>query len=365
MSARKVGIEEELLLVDPDTRTASAAAPQVLRRVGGGTDEIEPELFRHQVEIQTEPTTDVAALGPMLRDLRREAAGLAEPEGLALAASGTLPTPLEPDLLVTDNPRYRRMLDTFGEVAYSGGTCGLHVHVDVDSDEEAVAVVDRIGPWLPVLLAVSTNSPFAHGRDSRHASWRAQQWSHWPSSGPTAPFGSVAAYRDLTDALLASGAALDTGMLYLDVRLAQSYDTVELRVADATTDPDDAVLVAALARALVDTAARAWRDGVEPAAVRTEVLRAARWRASRFGLGESLVHPETWRPAPAAEVLAALVDHVRPALEACGDVDLVADGAARVLAGTGATRQRAAFERTGSVEGVVDDLLTRTGDSFS
>lgn len=365
MTSRKVGLEEELLLVDPETRTASPEAPRVLRRIGGGTDEIEPELFRHQIEVQTEPSTDVAALGTMLRDLRREAAGLADAEGLVLAASGTLPTPLEPDLLVTEDPRYRAILETFGEVAHSGGTCGMHLHVDVASDEEGVAVLDRIGPWLPVVLAVATNSPFVHGRDSRHASWRAQQWSHWPSSGPTAPFGSLAAYRELTEALVVAGAARDVGMLYLDARLAERYDTVEVRVADAVTDPDDAVLVAALVRGLVATAAATWSAGDEVRSRRTEVLRAARWRASRYGLAEGLVHPGTWEVAPAADVLAALVAAVRPALEEAGDLDLVDDGVRRVLAGTGATRQRAAFERSGSVEGVVDDLVARTGDSWS
>ncbi len=364
MAIRQVGVEEELLLVDPATRTASPEAPRVLRRVGRRADEIEPELFRHQIEIQTEPTRDVARLGSMLRELRREASSLAEGEGLALAASGTLPTPLEPDLLVTDNPRYRAMLDTFGEVAHSGGTCGLHVHVDVTSDEEGVAVLDRIAPWLPVVLALSTNSPFAHGRDTRHASWRTQQWSHWPSSGPTAPFGSLAAYRSLSETLIGTGAARDVGMLYFDARLAELYDTVEVRVADATTDPDDAVLVAALARALVSTAAAAWSSGSAVESWRTEVLRAARWRASRYGLAEGLVHPATWAVAPASDVLDDLVAHVRPALETTGDLDLVADGVRRVLAGTGATRQRAALERTGSLDGVVDDLLARTAESF-
>jgi carboxylate-amine ligase len=364
VAVRQVGVEEELLLVDPATRTASPEAPRVLRRVGGRADEIEPELFRHQIEIQTEPTSSADALGPMLRELRREASSLAAAEGLALAASGTLPTPLEPDLLVTENPRYRAMLDTFGEVAHSGGTCGLHVHVDVGSDEEAVAVLDRIGSWLPVVLALSTNSPFAHGRDTRHASWRAQQWSHWPSSGPTAPFGSLAAYRSLTEALIGTGAARDVGMLYFDARLAERYDTVEVRVADATTDPDDAVLVAALVRGLVATAAASWADGAPVTPRRTELLRAARWRASRYGLAEGLVHPSSWAVEAASDVLDSLVSHVRPALEAAGDLDLVTDGVRRVLAGTGATRQRAAFERTGSLDGVVDDLIARTAASF-
>ena len=112
------------------------------------------------------------------------------------------------------------MVDTFGEIGRGGGTCGMHVHVAIESDEEGVGVIDRIAPWLPVLLAVSANSPFVDGRDSGYASWRAQMWARWPSAGPTEPFGSAQAYHEASRFLLEAGAARDQGMLYFDARLS-------------------------------------------------------------------------------------------------------------------------------------------------
>jgi carboxylate-amine ligase len=136
---------------------------------------------------------------------------------------------------------------------------------------------------------------------------------------------------------------------------------VEIRVADTCTDVDDAVLAAALARALVETLAER-PEPTEP--VRSDLLRAAWWRAARYGLTGALVHPVTWDLAPAAEALRALADEVRPALESADDAVLVDDGLARLaITGTGARRQRQAFERTGDLQGVVADLVSRTAEA--
>lgn len=317
------------------------------------------ELFRHQVETATPPSDSMADLETALRAARRRVGLAAERVDLAVVASGVAPTASR-DAEVSDDDRYRDMVQTYGEVARGGGTCGMHVHVDVESPDEGVAVVDRLGPWLPVLVALAANSPFARGDDTGYASWRTEQWSRWPSAGPTEPFGDAEGYHAACRDLVASGAARDSGMLYFDARLSESYPTVEVRVCDVCTDVEDAVLVAALARALVSTtAAEAASGGVLPG-WRTEMLRAARWRASRWGLAGRLLHPRDRSQAPAHDVVRDLVEHVRPALEAAGDVDRVDDGVERALRGGGASRQRAALETSGSMEGVVDDLVVRT-----
>jgi carboxylate-amine ligase len=240
----------------------------------------------------------------------------------------------------------------------------MHVHVAIESDEEGVRCIDRITPWLPVLLAMSTNSPYADGGDTGYASWRTQQWSTWPSAGPTEAFGSVAGYRRACARMLASGAARDTGMLYFDARLSEAHPTLEVRVLDAVTDPEDVGLLTALVRGLVETAAS---DGwpAEQPVWRAEELRAARWRASRYGTTDRLLDPTTRELRPARDVVSALVDLVADRLEAAGDTERVVRGADRVLAATGAARQRAVYERTGSLEGVVDDVLARTTDSWA
>jgi carboxylate-amine ligase len=370
---RTVGVEEELLLIDPETRQLGSRSPQVLKEFrehgagrdpGVADDDLDRELFRHQVEIRTRPESDLRAIRTQLLEARRHAAEAAEASGLVTVASGTAPYARLP-VQVSDDDRYRHMRETFARIATYGGTCGMHVHVAVDSDEQGVAVVDRVAPWLPVLVAVAANSPYDQGEDTGYASWRFESWGRWPSAAVPEQFGSLAGYRDACRFLMASGAAVDEGMLYLPVRLARDHPTVEVRVADVCTDPDDATLVAALARGLVETAVRDAETGREADPWRADALRACYWRASRYGMTDALVHPVRREVAPAREVLEALVAHVEDAIAEARDDDLVAAGVDRVCARSGATLQRAAYERTGDVAGVVDDLIERTRTSWA
>ena len=369
---RTLGVEEELLLVDPETRQLGSRSPQVLkefREHGAGSepavadDDLDSELFRHQVEIRTRPEIDLAETRAQVLTSRRHAAQSAEAAGLVIVASGILPCGGLP-LQVSDDDRYRRMMEVFGKVATYGSTCGMHVHVAVDSDEQGVAVIDRIAPWLPALVALAANSPFSNGADTGYASWRSETWGRWPSAGGTEQFGSLAGYRDACRFLMDSGAALDDGMLYFPARLSPNNPTVEVRVADVCTDPEDALLVAALVRGLVETAVGDADAGREPDRWRAEALRACHWRAARYGVSDALVHPLRREPAPARGVLDALADHVAEAVAEAGDADLVAEGLDRVSTRSGARQQRAAYERTGEVEAVVDDLIERTCASW-
>ena len=366
---RKVGVEEELLLVDPATGELANSAGAVLhehRTERGGTPptsasrDLEGELLRHMVETHTEPTADLAEIARQLRQARRTAIAAAEESGVAVVAVATAPlgavTPA-----VSANPRYERIVQEFGDTGRGAGTLGMHVHVDVADDEEGVRVIDGLRPWLPLLTALTSNSPYASGRDTGYASWRQQVWTRWPTCGTAEPFGSAAEYRRVSDTLIRVGAALDDGMLYYEARLSATYPTVEIRVADTCTDVDDAVLATALTRALVETLAE--RSGPRDPA-RSDLLRAAWWRAARYGLTGDLVHPLTWDLVSAAEALRALAEEVGPALDSAGDSALVDDGLARLAtSGTGARRQRQAFERTGDLQGVVADLVARTAEA--
>jgi glutamate---cysteine ligase / carboxylate-amine ligase len=154
-----------------------------------------------------------------------------------------------------------------------------------------------------VLLALSANSPFWQGLDSSYASFRYQVWGRWPSSGPTEPFGTARAYRETVEQMVGTGTLLDPGMVYFNARLSGRYPTIEVRIADVCLRADDAVLIAALVRALVETEARAWRDGRAVLQPRTELLRLAAWRASRSGLDTALVNPVTGLPEQARIVV--------------------------------------------------------------
>lgn len=223
-------------------------------------------------------------------------------------------------------------------------------------------MMDRIRGWLSPLLALSANSPFWQGVDSGYASFRSQVWGRWPSAGPTELFGSAENYRDTVLAMLDSRTILDENMVYFDARLSSQQPTLEVRVADVCLLSEDAVLLGALVRALVDTAARAWRAGEPPTALRVEQLRLAAWRAGRSGLDGELLNG-TGRPLPAVEVLHTLIQHVRSALQESGELDVVQDLVTAVLRrGNGANAQRRIYRATERLSDVVNYAVKQTMD---
>jgi carboxylate-amine ligase len=360
---RTFGVEEELLVLDGSTDRLAAAGDEVaaatVRRTSAAPEQVTHEFKREQAEIGSAVCRDAGELLADLVRLRQAAAEGAAATGARVAALATSPVPTRPT--VTDEPRYQRMNREFGMVARQQLTCGQHVHVSIASPEEGVAVLDRIRADLSTVLALSTNSPFSQGEDSGYASYRTVLWGMWPTAGPTETFGTVEAYDRVRQDLVASGAALDDGMVYFPARLSARFPTLEVRVPDVCLDVRDAVLVAVLTRALVSAAAQRWRDGLDEPMPRVELLRGAAWVAARSGLTGELVEVRTGRREPAATVVHALLERLTPALAETGDLDLARDGIARVLqTGTGAVRQRAVRARTGDLRHVLQDAVERT-----
>ncbi|MGI5186772.1 carboxylate-amine ligase [Promicromonospora sp. CA-289599] len=346
---RTVGVEEELMLVGHDG-SPIARAQDVLGSAEPADGPLEHEFMEEQIETATPPRTTLEEIAAAIREGRAGAQTAAERHDARVAALGT--SPLAFAGTTVGKLRYQAARAAFGLTAREQLTSGCHVHVGVAGDVEGVAVLDRIGPWLAPLLALSANSPYWMGDDSGYASFRSQVWSRWPTAGPTRVFGTPEAYHAAVDGLVATGTILDQGMVYFDARLSARYPTVEIRVADVCLSADTATLLAALARGLVETAARA---ADSPASdVPVEILRTALWRAGRSGLSGELVDPRTWRPAPAHDVVGALVDHVREALQDMGDLDTVTELLGTLWSrGNGAARQRAwAVEADGDLGAV-------------
>ncbi|TVT17669.1 YbdK family carboxylate-amine ligase, partial [Amycolatopsis rhizosphaerae] len=250
----------------------------------------------------------------------------------------------------------RRMARSFGALAHTGTTCGCHVHVAIPDRETGVRVANHARPWLPVLLALTANSPFHDGEDTGYASWRHILWSRWPSSGPPPVFASADHYESLVEALLHAGALLDRGMVYWDIRLSEKQPTLEFRVSDVAATPGEATLLGLLARGL---AGLALDDlGAPPPAVPQEVLRGNLWRAARDGIPGCCLHPLTGELVPVLAQLDELVDRVAPVLrETAGDLEFAREELARLReTGGGANRQRAAYARRGRFADIVDLL---------
>ncbi|MFG2231005.1 glutamate--cysteine ligase [Streptomyces sp. NPDC048723] len=359
-----VGVEEEFLLVDARSFRVVPAAPLVLATAGGLPGEIHPEGTRYQVEISTPIAHSAASLRVELAALRRTLGRAARTHGCRLLAAPSPVVAVEGPLHLTDDePRQREQHRRFGALTDTLVSCGRHIHIGTLDVDTAVAVSNRIRPWLPTLIALAANSPFWGGRDTGHASWRAMAWSGWPSAGLPPHFTSTAHFRRSVQTLLGSGAALDTKMVYWDLRPSGHWPTLEIRAPDMSPDIDSALLQAELARALVSTALREIAERRPEPAVRDDVLRLARWRAAHDGLEGFGLDPYSGTELPAADLAEALLDLVAPELAAAGDLDHAAKTLAGLLRdGSGAHRQRVAFARRQDLTDVLRHLTDETED---
>jgi carboxylate-amine ligase len=356
-----LGVEEEYLLVDMVEPRGVEAVEEVFDRVPEDIrDSVQHEFVRSQIEVASPPQLELGALAEAMRRLRSGLAGAAEQAGVRLVAVGTGPA-AGPQARVVDKPRYHRMRERFGDLSPGQGMCGMHVHVSVPDDETGVQILNHLRPWLPILQAATANSPIFNGHDTGYASWRSMLWERWPTVGPTPYLESFAQYETLVADLEACGAMLDEGMLYWYARLSANYPTVEIRMGDVTPTVDDAMLLAALTRALVATLLRDVRAGIPAPNVPHPLLMAAHWRAARDGLEGVNIDMATREPRPAWRLMRQLFDYVRPELERHGDLEMATVLMGRLRSrGTGAARQRAVLSRNGSIGDVVDWLVKAT-----
>ncbi|NNH70658.1 glutamate--cysteine ligase [Nocardia uniformis] len=359
-----VGVEEEFLLVDPRTGAAVGRNVDVARTAADFGIDLQLEFSRCQVETSTRVHSTTDGLLRELRELRRGAAMCAEKNNALLLAVGIPPTVSE-DLPVTSTPRYRRIAEDFGMLAHEPGLCGCHVHVAVPDREVALQVSNFLRPWLPLYLALTANSAIYRGIETGYASWRSVLWRRWPSAGPPPHFSSVLEYDAAVEMMLSLGVILDRKMVYWDVRPSATFPTVEIRISDVPATVEESALLATLVRATVMTARRDLEAGRQAPAVADDVLRAAYWKAARFGIDGESVNPVDGKLIPARDLLGMLLDHIAPALEQLGDRGFVDESVAALMVhGNGARRQLNAFRERGEIGDVVEELAEATLRSY-
>jgi len=316
-----LGIEEELMILDAES-LEPAGAVEVLLQGARGLDlpgTLKTEMHASVVELNTGICTGVDEAIAALRELRAVADRIARSHGLLVAAAGAHPTaPLE-SLPVVQEERYLEMIRRLGYAARRQGVNGLHVHVGIESAERCYERLEAVLPWLPVMLALSANSPFVDGVDTGMLSVRAAILAELPRAGAPPHFGSYGAWEAWVERLVAIGVMADYTRIWWDVRPHPRLGTLEVRVADQPTVLERTALLAALLVSLVEHASG--RDA-DPAA-RGDYAQN-RWAAARFGLDAQLIHPDGGRVATARELARELLGVEPPEPEALHQLDVAA-----------------------------------------
>lgn len=361
-----IGVEEEFFAIDPsdrrllgDTRLLleSAYARQADCENPSYGEEIRPCM----IESRTGICRNLDQVRAEISDLRNGLVRAADGTGSWIAAAGAFPLADWRTQGFVPKPRYEHTAKTYAQLAGEHVICACHVHVGVEGRETAIHVMNQVRPWLPVLSALSSSSPFWMGEDTGYASYRSMIWERWPMAGMPPTFRSFDDYKKGVTALIDTGTIADAGQAFWDIRPGTRYQTVEFRIADSCTTVDEIVVQAGLSRALVRTCLNEFERGVSNPDVRPELLRAAKWRAARFGLTGSLLDPIPAELVPAHSLVDRLLKYVRPALEETGDWAEMATLVERTKhLGSSAERQRRVLSETNRMEDVVDLLVKET-----
>jgi carboxylate-amine ligase len=353
-----MGIEEEYQIIDPTTRELSPSSQALLSAAQQTLGEkAQPELQLSTVEAETPVCQTLQEVRQELIKMRREMNAAARREGKLLAAAGTHPFSHWKSQRITPKERYLGVAEDYQQLAREP-IFGCHVHIGLADREKALQVMNRARIWLAPLLALSANSPFWVGDDTGYASFRTLMWSRWATSGQPQHFNSLDEYHNLLQALIQTGFIEDATKIYWDIRLSERFPTIEFRVTDCCMTVDETVMIVGLIRAIVQTSYAQIQHNEPAPNVRPELLRAAHWRAARYGIERELVDVVEQRSLPATALIEKLLTTLRPALEAENSWDEVA-GLVRetVQRGNGALRQRAIYQQQRRLENVVDFMV--------
>jgi carboxylate-amine ligase len=300
------GLEEEFFLAHARTRAVVTRVPKSVvneSRALLGTDRVSHEMLQSQIEIVSPVFQDVREAFQEMARLRNGVHAIAAQHGLIVLASGTAPLSAWRLQQATDKPRYAQLLDDYQMIGQRNLLCGLHVHVAPPSGVDRVQLMNRLMPWLPLFLALSTSSPFWNRQQTGLLSYRQAAYDEWPRTGIPDFFDDEAAYSSFVDLLVKSGSMSDAGSLWWALRPSHHLPTLELRIADSCTYLEDAIALASLFRCLVRAHVRRADLGRGHSAMSRRVIDENRWRAKRYGIDAEFIDEATARNVPVRQLI--------------------------------------------------------------
>ena len=353
-----LGIEEELMIVDGENYNLVNAIEKLLEEAPN--DEIKPELMESVLEIATKPCRDMAEAGDELRALRHRVREIASAHGLCIGSAGTHPFALWEDQRIVQRPRYRDLINALRFVARQELIFGLHVHVGLDDPEKAIHVANGMRVHVPILQALSANSPFWRGDRSGLMSTRTPIFRAFPRVGIPPEYRDWAHYEAEIKFMVDSGVMEDYTYLWYDVRPHPRFGTVEIRACDAQTRVEHTLGLAALIQAMVHELADHHDAGTPLTQYPWQMLDENKWLAARHGMGGELVDLPTNERISSKALVKRLLERLRPHAEELGGADAL-DGIQDLLdRGTGAHRQIVVYEANKDLREVMGEIVEAT-----
>jgi carboxylate-amine ligase len=354
-----LGIEEELMIVDGDTLDLTSSIEGLLDALGDvdKDGEVKPELMESVCEIATDPCPNTREAGYQLRALRRLVQQVASERGLAIGSAGTHPFAMWEDQRVVSRPRYRDLIANLQFVGRQEIIFGTHVHVGLDDPDKAIHVTNGMRVHVPVLLALSANSPFWRGQQTGLCSTRTPIFRAFPRVGIPPRYEDFEDWSRRIEFMSNAKVIPDYTWLWYDVRPHPNFGTVEIRATDAQTRVEHTLAITALIQAMVKELAEHYESGKSLSRYPYEMLDENKWLAARHGLDGELVDLPRTERVGAAELVRRLMERLRPHAEELGSADEFDWLEDIVENGTGAARQAVVYDANHDLHEVVREIV--------
>jgi carboxylate-amine ligase len=361
-----IGIEEEYQIIDPATRELRSYVQQFIERGQAVLpDQIRPEFLQSQVEAGTRICHNIQEARRELTRMRRSIWELAEREGLWVAAAGTHPFSSWARQEVSPFGRYPELARFLQDVGRRLLVFGLHVHIGIENRVRLIEVMNQIRHFLPLLLSISTSSPFWHGRDTGLKSYRSVVFESLPRTGIPPQFGSCADYRHYVNTLLATGSIAEPTHIWWDVRPSEKFPTLEVRIPDMCTRVEETLCIAALIQAVVAKLLRLRQANKTWPVYRKHLLDENKWRAVRYGIEGKLIDFAKAEEVPCPTLIERLLAWVDDVVDELGSRAEVEYAYTILSQGTSADRQLAVYRQTGDFQAVVDQVVEETTEGLA
>lgn len=356
-----LGIEEEFQIIDPQTRELKSHMHQIVE--GGKTilkEQVKAEMHASVVEVGTNICRDTEEARKEVTYLRRIIGETAANQGLLFAAGGTHPFSHWKDQEITDHPRYHEIVDKLQDTARGNLIFGLHVHVGIPSREVGLQIMNQARYFLPHIFSLSANSPFWLGRNTGFKAYRTKVFDKFPRTGIPDYFSSVAEYDSYINLLVKTNCIDNGKKIWWDLRLHPFFDTIEYRICDIPMRIDETIALAALMQAITVKIYRLMQSNLSFRNYSRALINENKWRAARYGISGKLIDFGKEEEVTTKDLIYELLDFVDDVVDDLGSRNELRNIEKILETGTGADRQLAIFEKTGSLKDVVDYMISET-----